>query len=120
MADIIACADTTCSWRTTGNSRAEIVDAIYDLLTKGQNTTEELYFYYAGHGFGYEISPYQAPIDLLVGAEFARPDLTGSECVQFQEVKEILRRCMGPGVHYFFIDACRNKIKQNDIVPAPF
>ncbi len=116
--NILACADETCSWRTTGTSRQEIVAAISELVSKGRNHTDELYFFYSGHGFGFTSEAYTSAIEVLVGNDFVEPAGSGGACFRLQEVKEKLRIAMGPGDHFYFIDACRNKLKPEDIQPG--
>src|SRR5258707_9943476 len=51
--NVVACADGTCSWRTTGNTRREIIDAFTEVVTKARafrTDSDELFVFFAGHG----------------------------------------------------------------------
>ena len=120
IANVIACAGAECDWRTAGTTRGEIVGAIAELVGKARDICDELYVYFAGHGFGFSADPDEPAIDVLLGSDFSRPVLSGSVCIRFQEVKERLRVALGPGKHFYFIDACRNQINSTEIRPAIF
>ena len=46
------------------------------------------------------------------------PSTSGPACLRFQEIKERLRLAVGPGKHFYFIDACRNPMNATDIRPT--
>jgi hypothetical protein len=113
---ILACAGAECPWRTTGGSRKEIVDTLLGMAKKWQEeNNEELYFYFSGHGFSHETQTERIEIDVLVAAEFIDPENSGDACLQFQEIQKKLVMALGPGNHYYFIDACRNTISREQI-----
>lgn len=116
--NIVACAGPGCPWRTTGTSRREIVDAFTDIVTKSRYAADELYVFFSGHGIGFSKDPNDPAIDVLVGSDFVSPAASGGACLIFQEVKESLRVAVGPGKHFYFIDACRNPMQSGDIRPA--
>jgi hypothetical protein len=116
--NIIACAEATCAWRTTGNTRQDIVNAFTSLVTRARDQADEVYVFFSGHGIGFAEDPYEPAIDLLVGSEFSHPSTSGGACLQVQEIKEKLRVALGPGKHFYFIDACRNPLGKQDISPT--
>jgi hypothetical protein len=116
--NIVACAGMECSWRTTGTTRGEIVGAFTNIVTKSRENADELYVFFSGHGIGFSEDPNDPAIDILVGSEFTNSAASGGACLRFQEVKERLRMALGPGKHFYFIDACRNPMKQGEIRPA--
>lgn len=117
-ANIIACAAADCGWRSTGTTRTEIVNAFTELVTKARDNADELYVFFSGHGIGLSEDPSDPAIDVLIGSDFTQPSTSGSACLRFQETKERLRTALGPGKHFYFIDACRNPMNTNDIRPA--
>jgi hypothetical protein len=114
-ADIVACAEESISWRTTGTTRGEILAALAGLVEAGRDATGELFFFFAGHGFSYVDSGWQKPIDVLVASEFVSRAASGGACLKLQEVQEKLYQAMGPGNHFYFIEACRNEVSHAQI-----
>jgi DNA-binding protein HU-beta len=115
-ASILACAGPGCAWRTTGTTHDEIVAELQKLSTSWkEEDNDELYFYFSGHGFSYEADNATIQIDVFVASDFVDADNSGDACLQFQEVQKKLWLSMGPGNHYYFIDACRNPIARDDI-----
>lgn len=113
--DIFCCADETVTFRTTGTTRAEIVAELRRLHETGKDRTEELFVFFSGHGFTFTNVAGRAPVDVLVASDFVRPQDSGDACIQLGELQEKLRFGMGPGHHYYFIDACRNPLSAADI-----
>src|SRR6266850_1425889 len=114
----LACAGPGCPWRTSGTARNEIRDAFTEIVTKSRYAAEELYIFFSGHGLGFSKDPNEPAIDVLIGSDFVNPAASGGACLIFQEIKESLRIALGPGKHFYFIDACRNPMKVGDIRPA--
>jgi hypothetical protein len=109
-AHITFCSDAT---------RAQISVAFRDLVDAGQNSTEELYVFYSGHGFSYSDTPMkQKPADILVGSEFQSLRDSGDACLALSEIQYSLFQCLGPGNHYYFVDACRNRVNAKDVNPG--
>jgi hypothetical protein len=113
--DILFCAAADAAGRTHGTDRADILRAILTLVQTGKDSTDELYVFYSGHGFAYPISPSRKPVDVLVGADFEQLALSGGACLQLQEIQTKLWYAMGPGNHYYFVDACRTLVQPTDI-----
>ncbi|HTM50414.1 MAG TPA: caspase family protein [Bryobacteraceae bacterium] len=100
---------------------AAIELAFRDLVDNGQNDTEELYVFYSGHGFSTNDNPLrQKPADILVGAEFQNLNDSGKACLKLSEIQFTLYQCLGPGTHFYFIDACRNPVSAKDVRPGEF
>jgi Caspase domain len=116
--NIIGCAEAACTWRTTGNTRQEIVDAFTNLVTRARDQADEVYIFFSGHGIGFDEDPFEPAIDLLIGSEFSDPSTSGGACLPVQEIREKLRAALGPGRHSYFINACRNPLGKTEISPA--
>jgi caspase domain-containing protein len=115
-ASILACAGPACSWRTTGTTHDEIVAELLKLARNWKDEdNDELYFYFSGHGFSYETNTSTIQIDVFVASDFVNPENSGDACLKFQEIQKKLWAALGPGNHYYFIDACRNPIASEDI-----
>jgi Caspase domain len=115
--NILACTTSKFAWRTTGTTYDEIVSALQAISSKWKDEdNEEFYFYFSGHGFSYKTDdPATIQIDVLVASDFISTDQSGRACVQFQELQKKLWVALGPGSHYYFIDACRNPISREEI-----
>ncbi|MFQ5823533.1 MAG: caspase family protein [bacterium] len=109
------CTDQECEGRTSGATRSEIIKAIAKLVQEGKDNTSELYIYFSGHGFLYKDSPRQRAADILVSADFENASISGDKCLKLEEIQTKLWFAMGPGHHYYFVDACRNLIRANDV-----
>jgi hypothetical protein len=100
---------------------AAIELAFRDLVDNGQDDTEELYVFYSGHGFSTNDNPLrQKPADILVGSEFQNLNNSGKACLKLSEIQFTLYQCLGPGTHFYFIDACRNPVSAKDVKPGEF
>jgi hypothetical protein len=107
---IQACIADSYSWRTAGTTSGEIIAELKKLRNVGADSMEELYFFFSGHGFSSPVSP-DRDVDVLVASDFEDDD-TGRACLSLEEIKEKLYRSLGPGSHYYFIDACRNPVTE--------
>jgi hypothetical protein len=105
---IQACIDGGYAWRTAGTSSGEIIAELKKLRNAGANSMEEFYFFFSGHGFSTPVSP-DRDVAVLVASDFEDDD-TGRACLSLEEIKEKFYKSLGPGSHYYFIDACRNVI----------
>jgi caspase domain-containing protein len=117
-ANVFACAEPACAWRTTGTTRPEIANALVNLVGQARDNADELYVFFSGHGIGFAETPYLPPIDVLISSDFTTPSTSGPACILVSELKESLRVALGPGKHFYFIDACRNPMGRNDISPT--
>lgn len=114
--NVIACGKNRL-WATTGTTRDEIMGAFDSLVVRARGNADEVYIFYSGHGIGFSEEPDAPPIDVLIGSDFAEPTTGGAACMRFQDIKERLRVAMGPGKHFYFIDACRNPLGPRQIRP---
>jgi hypothetical protein len=112
--NVISCAGAGLPWRTKGTTRQEIVDAFNWLVINARDQADEVYVLFSGHGIGFS----DDLVDVLIGSEFADPATSGPACLRFSEVRERLRVALGPGKHFYFVDACRNKMTKDDIDPT--
>jgi hypothetical protein len=100
-----------------GGTRArqeDLLAALTRLKEDGQNSTEELFFYFSGHGFSFEEKP-GSRADIVITSDFKSPTLSGHCCLKLDEIVAWLRDHLGPGRHYHFVDACRNKLDASKI-----
>lgn len=94
----------------------ELTQALLDLRAAGQNSTEELFFYFSGHGFSF-VQP-DARSDVLIASSYRSMDLSGGSCLQLDKAIYWLRQHLGPGHQYYFVDACRNDLDARRINPG--
>jgi Caspase domain len=99
-------------------AREAIVDAMEALVLAGRDQTEELYWYFSGHGYCSQESVEKRAIDVLVAADFESASKSGTKCLKLQEVQEKLYAILGGQQHFYFIDACRTLIGDDEIEPV--
>jgi hypothetical protein len=102
-----------------GADRDDIIDALLLLLKEGRDQTDAFYFYFSGHGFRLRKETAKLA-DVLVASDFRDVTRSGASCFKLDALIAGLRASLGNGCHYYFIDACRNEVKQaigSDIVP---
>jgi hypothetical protein len=116
--DILCCAEKKIKARTTGTTSNEIIAELAKAVNNWADKTEELYFYFSGHGFSYSASAFEKSIDILVASDFADLATSGRACLKLDEIKTKLWKALGPKHHYYFIDACRNQIAADAINPS--
>ncbi len=114
-ANIRYCTEANSSRRTAGTTREEILAQLRDVAINYRDTTEELYFFFSGHGFCFEEHTDKRPADVLVTSDFVRPDISGLACLRLDSLQTKVWKAMGPGHHYYFVDACRNPLSEEDI-----
>ncbi len=93
---------------------ADITQAVYGLMERGRGMTEELYVFFSGHGFAFVEEP-GSRTDVIMSADFLNGRVSGACCFKLDMLKRWLRDHMGPGRHFYFIDACRNTLSANDV-----
>ena len=99
-------------------TKAQICGAFRDLVDS-KDGTEEAYIFYSGHGFSYTDSPMrQKPADILVGSEFKNLQDSGDACIALSKIQYALFQSLGPGIHYYFVDACRNEVSAEKVNPG--
>ena len=94
----------------------DIVEAVLKLRETGSNATEELFVFFSGHGFSFA-SPGRAKTHCILTSDFKTPELSAHCCLPLLELINWLRDHMGPGRHFYFIDACRNVLTSATVVP---
>lgn len=99
--------------RTT---RTKLTQIIHALATRGAGTTDEFFFYFSGHGVTFV--DHQGIEPLLLTSDFAHPATSGGCVIPLDELREKLLRALGPGRHFYFIDACRNPISGTTLSPT--
>jgi len=113
---IVICADDPAfPGRTHGSSAQAIRQAVYDLWLAGNGSTNELFVYYSGHGFLYKKDTGSRAADVIVPGDFRNAAVDGNLCFTLAALQGELLECMGPGNHYYFVDACRNQIDDTKI-----
>jgi hypothetical protein len=122
--DIFYFADDDAGPNRRDATAAEILKGLRDLVEAGADNTPELYFFFSGHGFFFtdrEVSDGvegRDATDVLVASDY-ESDSTGSlTCINFSSVQAELQYSMGPGDHYYFVDACRNNVSSVESGPG--
>ena len=98
----------------TGATSKDIRKALRKLKDDGQSATEELYVSFSGHGFSFSEQPGKRA-DIVITSDFEDPALSGDACLNLDAMIAWLRDHLGTGRHYYFIDACRNKLNASQI-----
>ena len=119
-ADVFFCTDSAAlPGRTAGASRSAIKSELFRLKEAGKDQTQALYFFFSGHGFSY-VDGNGAPVtDVLLAGDYVKREISGDACLRLAEIQQWLYMCLGPGDHYYFIEACRNELTEKDIQPIP-
>jgi hypothetical protein len=113
---ILVCADDPAfPGRTHDASGRGIRQAVQALWLAGQDKTGELFVYYSGHGFMFSESAGSRAVDLIVPGDFIDMAVDGALCFRLEALQLELLASMGPGNHYYFVDACRNQISDDQI-----
>lgn len=99
-----------------GATRQDIVDALLDLRQSGARMTHELFVFFSGHGFAFT-DPVRGRADFLISSDFASPDRSAPCCLKLDGIVAWLREHLGPGRHFYFVDACRNLLDPTVILP---
>lgn len=98
----------------SGAGREEILTALDDLKNQPSRTTEELYVFFSGHGFMFADRPGNRA-DVIIASDFKSAKMSGHCCFKLDKMILWLRSYMGPGKHFYFVDACRNTIDATQI-----
>lgn len=104
--------------RSGGAGMGDIAAALVSLVNAGRDSTNELYIFLSGHGFFYSDRGGRLFADILLSPDFASAAASGRECVDINALQQELRLSMGPGDHYYFIDACRTEITSSQVAVA--
>jgi hypothetical protein len=112
---LIVCSDDGMAGATHGGSAQAIRQALKALAVAGAAQTEELFVFFSGHGFLFKEGEGPRPADVLVASDFTSMDVGGASCLRLTDIQTELRKSMGAGNHYYFVDACRNEIADDQI-----
>jgi hypothetical protein len=117
--NIYVCCDdplgTDPTTRTFKANRAGIKKAIVELCKAGLNDSSELYVFFSGHGVGWQVSPQQRGLDLLLASDYQDRNESGDSCIKLDQLRSELRARLGGEDHYYFIDACRTVLNVGEI-----
>jgi hypothetical protein len=114
--EIIFCSDPVVPGGRPA-TRVGILAALDELRRKPQSTTEELFFFFSGHGFSFDKALGERA-DIIIASDFADPASSGASCLNLDEIIRWLRWHLGPGRHYYFVDACRNPLDASQVAPG--
>ena len=127
-ADVFFCTeDATLPGRTADATRTAIKVELKRFKDYAKDTTDDMYFYFSGHGFCYVDVDDVPTADVILAADYAKRDESGDACFKLDEIQKWLKMCLGSVTpaggdrcgHYYFIDACRNKVTEREIKVAP-
>jgi hypothetical protein len=125
--DIFFCTeDPKVEGRTADATRPAIKQELKRFKEVARDTTADLFFYFSGHGFSYTDIDELPTADVLIASDYVKRDESGDACLKLDEVQRWLKIGLGsvtePGStrcgHFYFIDACRNKISAKEIKVA--
>ena len=97
-----------------GATSQDILTALRDLKEKGRGATEELFFFFSGHGFAFVEGPGSRP-DVIISSDYTDPFLSGHCFLKLDTMVSWLRDHLGPGSDDYFIDACRNRLNSTNV-----
>ena len=104
--------------RQSGAAFNDIRAAIAHLIVTGAGQTDALFVHVGGHGLRYSDVAGRQVFDLIAAADYQPGIMAGGSCIKLQEMEGEFRRSMGPGDHFYFVDACRTLVSANDVSPA--
>ncbi len=87
-------------------TQATVLSSVLELRKTGIRATDELFVFFSGHGFSFSDRPGQRA-HIILTSGFVDPSLSSLHCLNLDEIIDVLR-FLGPGRHYYFVDACRN------------
>jgi len=93
--------------------------ALDDLFAAGAGTTPELFVFISAHGFLFQETNTARAADVLVAGDFSKTSVSGAMCLKLDAIQQQLLTAMGPGNHYYFVDACRNSISSKTVDVGP-
>lgn len=127
-ADVFFCTEgPAVTGRTADATRAAIKQELKRFKDAARDTTDDLYFYFSGHGFCYVDIDDVPTADIILASDYVRREDSGDACFKLDEIQKWLKMCLGSVTpadgsrcgHYYFIDACRNKVTEKEIKVAP-
>ena len=125
--DIFFCTeDPTVQGRTSDATRLAVKNALELFKNQFKDKTDDLYFYFSGHGLCYVDVDDVPMADVLIFSDYVKRGSSGDACLKLDEIQKWLKWCLGSETtaqsphcgHYYFIDACRNKATEREIKVA--
>ena len=119
--DIWLCAGSSLAIsgvRRFGTTCADVFKAVVDLVATGKDTTQEFYCFISSHGFCYPTRNAMDPMDVIICSDFINPAISGAACFGLQEFQQKLCHWLGGETHYYFSDACRTQMSEDQINPG--
>ncbi|HYN06964.1 MAG TPA: caspase family protein [Vicinamibacterales bacterium] len=125
--DIFFCAEKALTGRTSDATRSAITQELLRFKDAAKDSTDDMFFYFSGHGFSYVDVDGIPTADVLLAADYVKREISGNACLKLDEIQKWLKMCLGTVTaaastrcgHFYFIDACRNKITEREIKVAP-
>lgn len=104
-----------------GATADEICASMSELVQAGRGSTDTLFVFFSGHGFTVVDAaggggPRQT--DVLVSQDFQSLEVSGRQCTSLDALQDDLRWWLGPGTHFYFVDACRNPCRSDQVTPV--
>ncbi len=116
-ADITFLASRQATGRSGDATIAGVKQAVRSLTKAAASQgTGQLYIYFSGHGASYARDISDVPDGLLLTQDFQEG--AGDCCVKLSELQNLLWTSLGPGEHFYFLDACRTTFGADQITPA--
>lgn len=82
-----------------------ITAAVTQLCDEGQDQTEQLFVFHTGHGLSVTEGGERA--DVVVASSYTPSGPSARSFLKLQELRRYLAEALGPGLHFWFVDACR-------------
>ena len=98
-------------------SSSGVSKALRRLVDSAAGRTAELYVFFSGHGFRLVDGFVDLGVDVLITGDYANRRDSGRECLKLDQLQNDLRRWLGEGRHFYFVDACRNEARSSDVTP---
>ena len=99
-------------------SSSGVSKALRRLVDSAAGRTAELFVFFSGHGFRFVDGFVDLGVDVLVTGDYANRNDSGRECLKLDQLQNDLRRWLGEGRHFYFVDACRSETRSSEVNPA--
>lgn len=105
--------------RRFGTTRSQVRQAIVSLCESGRDQTRQLFVFVSGHGYAYQPdNEALLPAEIFVCSDYVDSKTGGDACVNIIELQQMLAYWLGGIDHFYFVDCCRNRMRQSRIYPA--
>ncbi|MEZ0390494.1 MAG: caspase family protein, partial [Verrucomicrobium sp.] len=106
--NLLFCSEPGVDGETTYPATREGIKlALLKLIQEGRDNTEELYVAFSGHGYAQLAFADEVIANVLLASDYKDSVVTAESALKLEPIVRHLRTKMGPGEHYYFIDACR-------------